>query len=160
MAPHLHDLFDFVVSVFIVHRGRVLLVHHKRYDEWLPIGGHIELDEDPEQALFREIREESGLKVRILSGKPAIGHRGVKAILTPEFVDVHQINSRHKHIAFVYFGVSTHARVRLHTREHKSFVWLSRAELKQSRYRLSKSILFYCEEALRKAKKKTKRKPS
>lgn len=158
MAPHIHDLFDFVVSVFIVHRDRVLLVHHKRYDEWLPIGGHIELDEDPEQALFREIREECGLNVRLLASKPAISHRGVKAILTPEFVDVHQIDRRHKHIAFVYFGVSSHTRVRLHEREHKTFAWLSRAELKQPRYRLSKSILFYCEQALRKARIKKRKK--
>ncbi|MBP9865972.1 MAG: NUDIX domain-containing protein, partial [Candidatus Omnitrophica bacterium] len=56
MAPHIHAQFDFVVSVFIIHKGRVLLVHHKSYDEWLPIGGHIEMDEDPEQALYREIK--------------------------------------------------------------------------------------------------------
>ncbi len=46
--PHIHELYDFVVSAFIVHRGRVLLIYHKKYDEWLPIGGHVELDEDPE----------------------------------------------------------------------------------------------------------------
>jgi ADP-ribose pyrophosphatase YjhB (NUDIX family) len=51
--PHIHELYDFVVTVFIVHKDKVLLVHHPRYGKWIPMGGHIELDEDPEEALFR-----------------------------------------------------------------------------------------------------------
>ena len=81
--PHIHDLYDFVVSVFIVHKNKILLVYHKNYQEWLPIGGHIELNEDPEQALYREIQEECGLKVKILAETPPIRHRGVKPIPTP-----------------------------------------------------------------------------
>ena len=156
MAPHIHAQFDFVVSVFIVYRKRVLLVHHKSYEEWLPIGGHIEMNEDPEQALYREIKEECGLKVRILASKPPISHSGVKALLTPAYLDVHRINKVHKHIAFVYFATTRSPKVRLHEKEHKSFVWLSRRELQSPVYRLSKSILFYCEKALEAAESKTK----
>jgi 8-oxo-dGTP diphosphatase len=139
------------VSVFIVHRRKVLLIHHKRYNEWLPIGGHIELDEDPEEALYREIREESGLKVRILAETPNIRHKGVKPLPTPSFIDAHRIDSRHKHIAFVYFGVSSSDRVKLHTREHSEFRWLSERELKDPANPLTRSIYFYCVEALKKA---------
>ena len=149
--PHIHRLYDFVVSVFIVHRGKVLLVYHKKYKEWLPIGGHVDLNEDPEQALFKEIREECGLPVRILSTKPSIGHRGVKPILTPLFMDVHRITDTHKHIAFVYFGTTTNARVKLHEREHREFRWVSKAELGSRELRLTQSIRFYCEEALKAA---------
>ena len=70
--PHLHELYDFVVSAFIVHDDKVLLVHHPKYDKWIPMGGHVELDEDPETALFREIEEETGLEVSILSSKPTL----------------------------------------------------------------------------------------
>ena len=150
--PHIHKLFDFVVSAFIVCRGRVLLVHHKRYGEWLPIGGHIEMHEDPEQALYREIREECGLKVKILAEKPKIAHAGVKPILTPAYVDVHRISREHKHIAFVYFAKARSSKVKLHTQEHAEFAWLSESELKAPGYRLSKSILFYCLKALEAAK--------
>ena len=149
---HIHELYDFVVSVFIVHQNKVLLIYHKKYKEWLPIGGHIELDEDPEEALYREIREESGLKVRILAETPNVRHRGVKPLPTPAFVDAHRIDSRHKHIAFVYFGVSSTDRVRLHTREHREFRWLSQWELKDPELKLTRSIYFYCLEALKKAK--------
>jgi 8-oxo-dGTP pyrophosphatase MutT (NUDIX family) len=51
----------------------------------LPLGGHIELDEDPEQALFREIKEESGLEIDILSQKPAQQFAGRKFLYPPVY---------------------------------------------------------------------------
>lgn len=148
MAPHIHDAYDFVVSAFIVFQEKVLLIHHKRYDRWLPIGGHIELDEDPEQALYREIKEECGLEVEILATKPDIAHPGVKPILTPNFVDVHEISETHKHTAFVYFAKSTNDQVVLHEQEHYEYAWLSESELEDKKYNLIKSIKFYCQQAL------------
>jgi 8-oxo-dGTP pyrophosphatase MutT (NUDIX family) len=150
--PHIHKLYDFVVSAFIVHARRVLLVYHKKYKEWLPIGGHIDLDEDPEIALYKEIREECGLEVRILASKPPIAHSGVKPILTPSYMDVHRIQGVHKHIAFVYFGVSKSDRVKLHEREHREFRWVNRRELREPKLGLTRSILFYCEQALDRAR--------
>ena len=149
--PHIHKLYDFVVTVFIVHRDRVLLVDHKKYDEWLPIGGHVELDEDPETALFKEIREECGLKVRLLAHKPAIGHAGVKPIFTPSFVDVHRITRVHKHIAFIYFAVSKSGKVRLDEREHRAYRWVAAKDLASKELKLTRSILFYSRAALRAA---------
>ena len=147
--PHIHRRYDFVVSIFIVHRARVLLCYHKKYREWLPVGGHVDLDEDPEQALFKEIREECGLKVRVLAKKPSIAHAGVKPVLTPSYMDVHRITRAHKHIALIYFGVSSNARVRLHTREHSQYRWVSAGQLTSRGLALTRSIRFYCRQALR-----------
>ena len=152
--PHIHKFYDFVVSVFVVHRRRVLLVYHKKYKEWLPLGGHIEPDEDVEQAVYREIQEESGLRVKILAPKPNIAHRGVKIMPTPSYVDAHKISKTHKHIAFVYFGISKSDRVRLHQREHREYRWLDRNALENSSLKLTRSIRFYCLEALDAAKRK------
>ena len=43
--PHIHDKIDFTVAIFVVQQAQVLLVHHRALDKWLPLGGHIELDE-------------------------------------------------------------------------------------------------------------------
>ncbi len=150
--PHIHELYDFVISVFIVHKGKVLLVNHRRYDEWLPIGGHIELNEDPAEALYREVQEECGLRVRILAPLPPVKHAGVKPLPTPSFMDAHRISDTHRHIAFVYFGVSAGNRVKLHEREHSEYSWLSKKDLSSRRFNLTKSIKFYCLEALKAAK--------
>jgi 8-oxo-dGTP diphosphatase len=153
--PHIHELYDWVVSIFIVHlpagrqaAPRVLLAFHRKYNEWLPVGGHVDLDEDPEQALFKEIKEECGLKVRVLSSRPPVAHRGVKPILTPSYVDVHRIKGKHKHIALIYFGVSKSGRVKLEAREFTEYRWLSASELSDPALKLTRSIFFYSRKAL------------
>lgn len=153
--PHIHKLNDFVVSAFITCQNKVLLIYHKKYQEWLPIGGHIELHEDPEEALYREIREECGLAVRVLADKPRIAHRGVKPILIPSYVDCHYISRTHKHIAFVYFAKSRSDQVKLHVKEHKEFCWLSEEELGMKKFNLTKSIRFYCRKALEASRRRS-----
>ena len=53
--PHIHDNIDFTAEVFVVYKGRVLLRKHDKYKMWLSVGGHIEPDEDPNQAAVREV---------------------------------------------------------------------------------------------------------
>ena len=61
--PHLHEKIDFTAEVFIVYQNKVLLRKHDKYKMWLSVGGHIELDEEPNQAAVREVKEEAGLDV-------------------------------------------------------------------------------------------------
>src|SRR3954451_2854561 len=103
---HIHEKIDFTVAIFVVHNSKVLVIHHRKLGKWLPLGGHIELDEDPEQALFREIREESGLEVDILSQKPAQQFEGKKFLYPPVYLDVHPITPTHHHIGLVYFATA------------------------------------------------------
>ena len=63
---HIHEKIDFTVAIFVVQQSRVLVIHHKKLNKWLPLGGHIELDEDPEQAALRETKEESGIDVDLI----------------------------------------------------------------------------------------------
>ena len=50
---HIHEKIDFTVAIFVVHDSKILLIHHRKLDKWLSLGGHIELDEDPEIAALR-----------------------------------------------------------------------------------------------------------
>ncbi|WP_291724654.1 NUDIX hydrolase [Bernardetia sp.] len=58
-------------SAWVVNseRTKVLLIHHKKLNRWLQIGGHIETDDQTiEQTILREVTEESGLKnLKLLS---------------------------------------------------------------------------------------------
>src|SRR5512132_1102121 len=116
--PHIHELMDFTIEAFVVYDQRVLLVDHTQLQKWLPLGGHIELDEDPEQALFREIKEESGLAVDILSQKPIQQFEGKKFLYPPAYLDVHPITSTHQHIGLVYFATAASDQVTLAADEH------------------------------------------
>ena len=48
----------FTATGFVVDGSRTLLHWHKRLEQWMPPGGHIELNEDPVQAVLREIEED------------------------------------------------------------------------------------------------------
>lgn len=145
--PHIHELFDFTISVFIVHENTVLLVHHPRYDKWLPMGGHIELNEDPEQALYREIAEETGLQVTLLSTKPSVESPGTKFLPTPNYLDVHEANAPHQHISLTYFARASNDNARL-SDEHTELKWFTQDELIDPSYAITPAIQFYCRQAL------------
>jgi len=67
--PHL-------VSYFLLadhQRDTVLLVDHRQAGLWLPTGGHVEPGEHPAAAVYREAREELGIKAEFSSvsgGRP------------------------------------------------------------------------------------------
>lgn len=66
--PGQHDI---TVSAYIVRTDgddpKVLVHMHRKLGKLLQIGGHVELEETPWQALVREISEESGFTVEELS---------------------------------------------------------------------------------------------
>lgn len=50
-----------LVSYFIPideDQGKILLVHHKKANLWLPPGGHVDNNEHPKQTVIREMEEE------------------------------------------------------------------------------------------------------
>ena len=147
---HIHEKYDFTVGCFIVFEDKVLLVNHPRYDMWLCPGGHIELDEDPEEALFREIEEETGLEVEILSTKPALNIPGTKYIYMPAYISVHDANPPHKHIGLTYFAKAKNAN-HLKSDEHTEAKWFSLEEIERNDYNMPPEIRHFALEAIKAA---------
>jgi 8-oxo-dGTP pyrophosphatase MutT (NUDIX family) len=64
----------FTASAVVIHNDHVLLVHHRRIGAWLPPGGHIDAFEMPHEAAVREVFEETGVNVEVVSDVlPATG---------------------------------------------------------------------------------------
>lgn len=59
----------FTASALVIDNGKVLLVNHKKFGVWLYPGGHVEKNETPDQAVIREVKEETGLDVEIMGEK-------------------------------------------------------------------------------------------
>ena len=150
--PHINEKIDFTVEVFVVHGNRVLLIFHKQLQKWLPLGGHIELDEDPEQALFREVKEESGLDIEVLAEKPKCTFEGKKLLYAPSYLDIHDISPTHRHVGLVYFAKAMSDEIRLAPDEHEQIRWFNEADLENSDFTILPDIKFYTKEALKRGK--------
>lgn len=146
--PHIHDKIDFTVAIFIVSDGKVLLIHHKQPGKWLPIGGHIELDEDPEAAALREALEESGFEVELIGERPPTTEPGTRALIAPRFLDIHRINATHEHIGMIYWARPKNGTMTLSEAEHHDIRWCSPEDLEQLQPPMSGAVKWYCRKAL------------
>ena len=97
----------FTATGFVVDGPRTLLHWHKRLQQWMPPGGHIEPDEDPVQAVLREIEEETGLVAEVIAGQdPATPFDYPKQLPAPYTILIEDIpgpDEPHKHIDMIYF---------------------------------------------------------
>ena len=149
--PHIHQLIDFTVSAYIVFDHTVLLVHHKKIELWVPPGGHVELDEDTDQALLREIKEETGLAVEIIGSSSGIidtGDRPTKALTVPAFMDIHFFDDHHRHLNLAYIARAASNEAVLDEREHHQLKWFTKEDLDDPQYNLTPFIKHYATHAL------------
>ena len=148
--PHIHGKIDFTASAFIVHDGKVLLRRHDKYKIWLSVGGHIELDEDPNQAVIREVREEVGLEVKLF-GEPLVfkNSPGEKDLIPPRFLNRHHTSPGHEHVDFVYFATAdTDVVVQGETEISLGIHWFTRKELEDPVLDMKESTRYYALKAL------------
>ncbi len=147
--PHLHELIDFTVAIFVVRDSRVLVIHHRKLGKWLPLGGHIELDEDPEMAALREAREESGYEVELVGERPPTTEPGTRALIAPRFLDIHRISDTHEHIGMIYFARVKGGALDLAEEEHHDIRWVTATELDALQPPMSNAVKWYCRTAIR-----------
>ena len=96
----------FTATGFVVRADATLLHWHRRLGQWMPPGGHIEQDEDPVQAVLREIREETGVVAEVIATRAAEGFEYPEQLPAPYTILVEDIpgpGEPHKHIDMIYF---------------------------------------------------------
>jgi len=121
---------DLVVAGYILHEDKVLLIHHKKLDLWLPVGGHIDDNETPDDALLREIKEEVGMDVDILNqnlGKIEGGDTK-RSLANPFHVNVHSVGD-HDHCCLFYVCKALEPEKLKINGELKDFKWFSKEDL-------------------------------
>ena len=120
---------DLVVAGYIFNEDKVLLIHHKKLDLWIPVGGHIDKDETPNEALLREVKEEVGIDVDILN-KSDISLKGniKNGLAAPFYVNVHSVGD-HDHCCFFYIcKLKNNKKIKIN-KEIKNFNWFTKKDL-------------------------------
>lgn len=148
--PHIHDKIDFTTQALIVHEGRVLLRLHEKYGKWLGVGGHIELDEDPVQALHREVKEESGLEFEIIGGRTADFQDGATDLPAPRFMHRMTVEPGHDHVDLVYIVKAVTTDIKPDASEKPTtFKWFTPEDLADPQYHLEDHFRHYASEAIK-----------
>jgi len=111
--PHIHTetgQHDLTVAAYIIRidmpQPKALLHMHRKLERLLPVGGHVELNETPWQALAHEVEEESGYRfteLKVLQPKRRL--REIRAVVQhpyPLSINTHEVTEGHFHTDIQY----------------------------------------------------------
>ena len=96
----------YTATGYVVNDNKILLHWHDKVEKLLPPGGHINNNEDPVQAVLREIREETGLKAQVIPSKLNFRFDYPHPIVPPITIMLEDILDKdsgfHQHIDLIY----------------------------------------------------------
>jgi len=101
---------QFTATAYVIHEGAALLLFHKKLQKWLPPGGHIEPNETPPEAVIREVKEETGLDIELISEDHITVDRwNAKSIPRPflcllEEIPAHKQEPAHQHVDLIFLA--------------------------------------------------------
>ena len=121
---------DFTVTTTIVFGNKVLLHFHKSLKKWLPIGGHIDRDELPEDAARREAKEEAGIDIVLYNPDQFEKLKEGKYLVRPACLMLQDINEHHQHIDFGYYATTNTFDLKPSDGEAKDLHWFTAEEIK------------------------------
>lgn len=130
---------DLTASAFIVRTDfdepKLMLHRHRKLGKYLQFGGHVELNENPWQAVTHEIQEESGYELKQLqvlqpSQRIVVHTEGSVFHPQPLCVNTHVFNDEHKHIDITWVFVADQPPAQsVAEAESEEFLLVSKSEL-------------------------------
>ena len=139
------------VSALITDGTKVVLCHHKKIEKWIPLGGHVEPDQDRSllDACLREVEEESGLSRKQLHIRCPVTDQVYPARLTdlkvaPFDLDIHAISAQphepaHQHYDLRFLLLASSTLPLQLSQEASHLAWISCTEI--PRYTREESTL-------------------
>lgn len=126
---------------------KILLHKHKKHGFWIGIGGHIEKDENPIEALHREVKEETNLEIELMN-KNFFKIDSVEELILPDVIlqeklSVYKNEPPHYHIDLIYFAKCINPK---RIKMDEGYGWFSRKDLKKAE--LSKEVIYLANKIL------------
>jgi 8-oxo-dGTP pyrophosphatase MutT (NUDIX family) len=118
----------FTSTVLIVHRNKVLLHRHKKRGSLLPVGGHVDRDELPQETALREAMEEAGLEIT-LHDADTLRFGDVQVLVRPAHMLLVNMNPYHQHIDFIFYATAATDQVQPLDGESAQLFWYTRDEV-------------------------------
>jgi ADP-ribose pyrophosphatase YjhB (NUDIX family) len=124
----------FTATGFVVHEDRTLLLWHRRLQAWVPPGGHLKPNEDPIQAVLREIQEETGLRAEVIVLNRTFPFDYPQQLPPPYTILVERTpepGPPHQHIDLIYFCRSLDGDAVRAPSSDDVLVWVTEAQLRR-----------------------------
>jgi 8-oxo-dGTP pyrophosphatase MutT (NUDIX family) len=143
-----------VTTVYLVNsEGKVLLTWNKNLRTWIPVWGHIDFGETPEEAIIREVAEETGFEFEFVSPHEKGDYENVK-LMRNHLVQIENVPHHNKHMNFIFYGRCTKHNDKTTTDEDEKLRWFSREELIKEKNNFLPSVWDKAIEAIDKIKEK------
>jgi len=127
------------VTGFVFYDGKLLLIKHKQTGHWFHIGGGVEANETPDEALLREVKEEVGLDVTFLEEFDHYAQLKSKGLFKevddfrelpkPFYVHTREFKD-HRKLTFDFVCVAKTNSVKIQKEEVDECKWFTKEEIK------------------------------
>jgi 8-oxo-dGTP diphosphatase len=104
---------------------------------WIPIGGHINFGETPEEAIKREVKEETGFDFDFLNEAEILGN---SRIIKPFRFQIDSVPHHNHHMTFVFVGKCKSYNNQQETDENERLKWFSEEEIKSMKDKMLISV--------------------
>ncbi len=115
-------------TVYIIEpiSKKMLFIKHKKLNKWLPPGGHVEYGETPDATAIREVKEETGLDIKLVGEKMPDERGYVRPIGIQS-----NINLGKQHIDIIYYSIYNGKLddVLIDLKETDGIKWFSKEEI-------------------------------
>lgn len=123
----------FCATACIVNKqdNTILFIHHKKLNKWLFVGGYIELNEDPETAVCREVKEETNLDITLLGER----YPREEDFIKPFALQRNVIKDDHVHMDLFYIAiVNNPEQIKAKEDEVLNYKWFTKEEIMSTNF--------------------------
>ncbi len=122
----------FCVTTYVLDTksDKFIFVRHKKLQKWFPAGGHVELNESPDDAAKREVWEETGIKnLKFIEPEFIDNYKIDNLLIRPFGIQLNKVKDNHYHFDLIYFATVDGADLILNEKESEGIEEFSLEEI-------------------------------